>query len=103
MILYQNPQRPAQTTMLEEHDHLIIRCLQLGGEVPFQYCRTINEGLPCRNTILCWEFRLEISRFLSEHYSTDQIQRALSPPTKSRVEAIIELIEKAKKIKEEGA
>ncbi len=87
--------------MLEEHDHLIIRCPRLGGEVPFRYCRTINEDLPCRSLILCWEFRLETSRFLSEHYSIDQIQRVMSLPTQSRVETIVELIEKAKKIKEE--
>ncbi len=88
--------------MIEEHDHFIIRCPQLGGEVPFRYCRIVSEDLPCRRIILCWEFRIEISKFLAEHYSIDQIQRALSLPTKSRVETIVELIEKAKKIKEEG-
>ena len=88
--------------MIEEHDALIIRCPQLGGEVPFNYCRTVYEGLPCRKIILCWEFRLEIGKFLKEHYSIDDIQRALAPPTKTRVETLLELIEKAKKIKEEG-
>ncbi|MFB3885059.1 MAG: hypothetical protein ACE144_07505 [Thermodesulfobacteriota bacterium] len=88
--------------MLEEQDQFIIRCPQLGGEVPFRYCRTVNEDLPCRRIILCWEFRLEIAKFLAEHYSADQIQHALSPPTQSRIETIVELIEKAKRIKEEG-
>ncbi len=87
--------------MLKENDELIIRCPQLGGEVPFRYCRTINEDLPCRRIIICWEFRIEISKYLSENYSIDQIQRALAPPTKSRLETILELAEKAKKIKEE--
>ena len=27
-------------TAIEEHDALIIYCPQLGGEIPFQYCRT---------------------------------------------------------------
>ena len=88
--------------MIEEHDALIIRCPQLGGEVPFNYCRTVCEDLPCRKIIICWEFRLEIGKFLKEHYSIDDIQRALAPPTKTRVETLLELIEKAKKIKEEG-
>ncbi len=88
--------------MLEEHDDLIIRCPQLGGEVPFKYCRTVNEDLPCRRMIVCWEFRMEISKFLGEHYSFDQIQCALASPRKTRIETILELIEKAKKIKEEG-
>jgi hypothetical protein len=88
--------------MIEEHDALIIHCLQLGGEVPFKYCRTMNEDLPCRRMMACWEFRMEISKFLAEHYSMDQIQRALAPPTKTKLESILELVEKAKKIKEEG-
>jgi hypothetical protein len=87
--------------MIEEYDALIIRCPQLGGEVPFKYCRTVNEDLPCRRILVCWEFRIEISKFLGEHYPLDQIQRALSPPTKTRLESILDLIEKAKKIKEE--
>jgi hypothetical protein len=45
---------------------------------------------------------LEIAKFLAEHYSVDQIQHALSPPTRSRIETIVELIEKAKRTKEEG-
>lgn len=88
--------------MMEENDSLIIRCPQLGGEVPFKYCRTLNENLPCRKIIICWEFRLEIGKFLSDHYSFDQIQKALAPPSQTRIETILNLIEKAKKIKEEG-
>jgi hypothetical protein len=84
--------------MIEEYDTLIIRCPQLGGEVPFHYCRAVNEDLPCRRIIICWEFRIAISKFLGEHYSMDQIQRALAPPTKTRIETILELAEKAKKI-----
>jgi hypothetical protein len=88
--------------MIEEYDGLIIRCPQLGGEVPFSYCRTVNEDFPCRRIVVCWEFRIEISKFLGEHYSLDQIQRALAPPAKTRLNTILELIEKAKKTKEEG-
>jgi len=88
--------------MIEEHDVLVIYCPQLGGEVPFKYCRTMNEDLPCRRMMVCWEFRMEISKFLAEHYSIDQIQRALALPTKTRLDTILELIEKAKRIKEEA-
>jgi len=88
--------------MIEEYDALIIRCPMLGGEVPFRYCRTVNEELPCRKIIICWEFRIKIGEFLSEHYSLDQIERALAPSAKTRLDTILELIEKAKKKKEEG-
>jgi hypothetical protein len=88
-------------TAIEQHDAFIIYCPQLGGEIPFQYCRTVNEDLPCRKIITCWEFRIEIGKFLNEHYSIDEIQRALAPPLRTRVETILELIEKAKQIKKE--
>jgi len=88
--------------MIEVYDSLMIYCPQLGGEVPFKYCRTLNDHLPCRKIIICWEFKLEIGKFLNEHYSLEQIQKALAPPTKTRMETILELIDKAKKVKEEG-
>ncbi len=88
--------------MIEEYEALMIRCPTLGGEVPFRYCRTVNEELPCRKIIICWEFRIEIGNFLNEHYSLGQIQCALAPPAKTRLDTILELIEKAMKIKEEG-
>ena len=100
--LVPNSSRSTEERMIEEHDALIIRCPQLGGEVPFRYCRTGDEDLPCRRILVCWEFRIEISKFLGEHYSVDQIQCALVPPTKTRLDTILELIEKAKKTKEEG-
>ena len=81
--------------MTEEYDELTIRCPQLGGEVPFRYCRTTQENLPCRRVMVCWEFRIEISKFLREHYSIEQIQCALTPPAKTRLDTIPELIEKA--------
>ena len=88
--------------MIEQHDALVIYCPQLGGEIPFRYCRTVNEDLPCRRIVVCWEFRIKISEFLGEHYSIYQIERALAPPTKTRLDTILELIQKAQRIKEEG-
>ena len=88
--------------MIEEYDALIIYCPQLGGEIPFRYCRTVNEDLPCRKIMVCWEFRIEISKFMGEHYSMDQIQCALTPPTQTRLDTILEIVEKAKKIKDGG-
>ncbi len=88
--------------MINEHDDVMIRCPQLGGEVPFRYCRTINEDLPCRKILVCWEFRIEISKFLNEHFTAEQIQCALAPPTKTRLDTILELVARAKKNGEEG-
>jgi len=52
--------------------------------------------------MVCWEFRVEISECLGEHYSTGQIQRALAPPTEAKLDIILMLIEEAKRIKEKG-
>jgi len=87
--------------MIEEHDDLTIYCSQLGGEVPFRYCRTVNDNVPCRKIVICWEFRLQISEFLDKHFSAEQVERALAPSTKSRLDTILELIEQAKEIKQE--
>jgi hypothetical protein len=51
--------------------------------------------------MVCWELKIAIEKFLNEHYSIDEIQRTFTPPSKTRVETILELIEKAKKIKED--
>ncbi len=87
--------------MIQEYDEGIGRCPQLGGEVPFRYCRTVQENLPCRRVTVCWEFRIEIAEFLSGHYSANQIQRALTPPAKTRLDTILEIVEKAKQVKEQ--
>ncbi len=82
--------------MIEIYDSLITHCPQLGDEIPFRYCRIVNENIPCRRIVACWELRIEISRFLDEHYSLAELQRALSPPAKTKIESILELVEKAK-------
>jgi len=87
------------TPMIEINDLLKIHCPQLGGEIPFRYCRTVNDTLPCRRIIPCWEFRTNIVQFLKDHFSVDEMQRFLAPPAKTRIETLIDLIEKAKKIK----
>ena len=85
--------------MIQILDDMVIHCVQLGGEIPFRYCRTVNHTLPCRRIIPCWEFKMDIIQFLNDHFSPDEIQRFLAPPTKTRVETLLDLIEQAKKTK----
>ncbi len=85
--------------MIEIHDSQIIHCVQLGGEIPFRYCRTVNQNLPCRRVVSCWEFRVNIVSFLNDHYSAAELQNVFSPSAKTRIETILELIEQAKKAK----
>ncbi len=71
-----------------------IYCPQLGMLIEFSYCVSMNEGLPCRNTIGCWKGRTDIVAFLKEKFSDDELKKVFCNPAKSRLDRIIESIEK---------
>ena len=80
---------------IETHDEQTIwRCPMLGGPVPFRHCRKVNDGLPCRQIIGCWGGRIELAAFLNENYSREELERALGAPKKSRIDTIIETLER---------
>ena len=85
--------------MIDINDSLTMYCSQLGGEIPFRYCRTVNDTLPCIRIIPCWEFRTNIVQFLNDHFSVDELQRFLAPPAKTKIETLLDIIEKAKNTK----
>ena len=60
--------------------------------VDFSYCVSVNEGLPCRNIIGCFEERMNIIRFLSEKFTDDELKEAFGGIPKSRIERLIESI-----------
>ncbi len=60
--------------------------------IDFSYCVSMNERLPCRNIIGCWEERINIIEFLREKFTEDELQKALGSLPKSRIERIIESI-----------
>lgn len=68
-------------------------CNQLGMLVEFSYCRSMNEGLPCRNMIGCWKARTDILSFLREHFSEEELRKVFGGLPKSRIERIIDTLE----------
>lgn len=68
----------------------------LGGPVTFKYCRTMAEGLPCRNIVRCWQEELEIIEFLEANYTPDELARSVGSPRESRVSRLLDAIERAK-------
>jgi hypothetical protein len=62
----------------------------MGMLIELSYCAEVNAGLPCRNIIGCWEGRMDISSFLQEHFSRDQLQQIFCSLPKSRIDRIIE-------------
>lgn len=69
-----------------------IYCHHLGMVIDFSYCISMNEGLPCRNIIGCFKGRMDISKFLREKFTEDELKKAFGGLPKSRIERIIESI-----------
>ena len=71
-----------------------IYCLQLGMLVEFSYCTSMNDHLPCRNILGCWKHRADIITILREQFTDEELNKVFSSPPKTRIERIIESIEK---------
>lgn len=69
-----------------------IYCSQLGMMIGFSYCISVNEGLPCRNSIDCWRERLDIVAFLKAKYSKEDLSRVFSGLPKTKLDRIMEMI-----------
>jgi len=87
--------------MIEQHDEKTIRCPRVGGDVNFRFCRFENNMLPCRWIPGCWQTYMDINTFLQDHYSKEELNQIFVPP-KPKIESLVNLIEKAKKVKQEN-
>jgi hypothetical protein len=87
--------------LIEQYDDKTIQCPRLGGEVDFRFCRCENNMLPCEWIVGCWQMRMDIDNFLEEHYSKEEQNRIFAIPG-PKIESLLDLIEKAKKVKEEN-
>jgi hypothetical protein len=63
----------------------------------FDYCVSVNEGLPCRNLIGCWRERTEINSFLKKSLSEDELRKCFDGLPKSKIERILEIIKSLEK------
>lgn len=64
--------------------------------IGLSYCEGVNEGLPCRNIIGCWGKRVDIVSLLKARFTEEELRKAFGGPPKSRIERIVEAIEKAR-------
>ncbi|MFA6450182.1 MAG: hypothetical protein WCX65_11975 [bacterium] len=82
---------------IEVHDGLNHwRCPQLGGPVPFKHCRRSGiDSLPCRKLAECWNSSVDVATFLSAAYSPEDIQKAFGSQAKSRLDIMLESIDRA--------
>jgi hypothetical protein len=63
----------------------------------FDYCVSVNEGLPCRNLIGCWKERTEIMAYLKNRLTEDELRKCFAGLPKSKIERIVEIIRSLKK------
>lgn len=88
-------------TMLNEHDQDVLpRCLRLGHELPFGYCRQESQGKPCRLILDCWWERFDVRAFFQAHLPHEemaQVERVCSAPPPSKVLSLVEVIQQARK------
>jgi len=82
--------------MIEEHDSRTIRCRKLGHPVEFAYCRVEAGGRLCPRILDCWWEVFDVRAFL-ETEAPEALSELLSRPPESKIETILDLIEKAKK------
>jgi hypothetical protein len=85
---------------MDQYDDKTIRCPRVGGEVNFRFCRFENNMLPCRWIVGCWEMRVDMNKFMTDHYSKEEMDLIFTPP-KPKIESLLNLVEDAKKVKQE--
>ena len=86
--------------MIEQHDEKTIRCPRVGGDVNFRFCRLENNMLPCRWIAGCWQTQMDINTFLQDNYSKEELDQIFAPP-KPKIQSLLNLVEKAKKVNQE--
>lgn len=78
---------------LESYDEREWYCPMLGHDLKFSYCRTMQEGLPCRRILDCWYRFLPIQQFMASHYSQQELEKIFGA-SKSRLDTLLETIDR---------
>ena len=81
--------------MLDQFDELLNYCRMLGHHIPFNYCRTLQNGLPCAKVLDCHFERIPIQQYLQDHFSEEQ-QALIFKPPQSKLNSLLDLIAQAK-------
>jgi hypothetical protein len=73
-----------------------IYCTQLGMVAEFSYCLSMNEGMPCKNSIGCWRDRVDIMKVLDAAFTAEELRRCFEGLPKTRMERMIEVLRRVK-------
>ncbi|MFH0960694.1 MAG: hypothetical protein V1897_18560 [Pseudomonadota bacterium] len=80
-----------------------MRCPKLGGPVTFAYCLVEAVSLPCSRALMCWNNRFDAISHFQRMLGAEEFRLAFQTPPKSRMDSILELIERAKKPNSEAS
>jgi len=59
--------------LIERYDLEEGYCRKLGHHLAFNYCRRVNQGLPCVLARDCWYESFPVAEFLAGHYSEEEL------------------------------
>jgi hypothetical protein len=82
---------------LRSAENMDIYCGQLGMVIDVSYCMTVNQGMPCRNTVGCWEERVEIRALLKALCSEEELRETFLGSPTSRIGRILAAVTKMRK------
>ena len=69
----------------------------LGHNLPFSYCRSMNNGLPCRKIRDCTFQLIGIDEYLKENFTYDELKTAFTPAD-DRLTSILKIVEKNRRL-----
>ena len=87
--------------MTEPHEARQIRCPRLGHEIAFSYCEREGGDLPCPRIVRCWQSFLPVEAYLKRTLSPDAWERFSSPTPGDKVTSLLEMVERAKRVRKE--
>jgi len=67
----------------------------LGHLVPFSYCRSENQGLPCTKILHCWYDHFLVEEYLREALTDQEWEVFLRTPSKPKLASLLESVEAA--------
>ena len=86
---------------LPPNDNCQIRCPRLGHQISFSYCRVENKGLPCFKSLDCWYQTFNVEACLRTELAPEVFEKIFKQRAKPKLLSLVELIEKAKKVKQD--
>lgn len=90
-----------ETISVAMYEDKEIRCPRLGGQITFGYCRCENRGRPCSKSIDCWSPHFDAENFFRSVMTHEEYVHCFCQPPKSKLDTLLEVIEKAKKVANE--